>query len=195
MGVASIKNVGLQARNTQRTPLSGARAIPRKQGGRPAFHLRCSLSIEGIAGPVAIRLPLRCHWCSIHLGRCPCRGGLPGASPRPVRRPARRRVIRGRRLREAEFNAAEARLADAKAALERAKAAEERAAKARAAEVESATVKSSQARESEALLASARCTEDKAFADRRSVEEAAYSRSLAWHGAYHGYPYGAAPKF
>merc|ERR1711957_621098 len=87
------------------------------------------------------------------------------------------------------------RAATAEAALERAKAAEERAAKARAAEVESATVKSSQARESEALLASARCTEDKAFADRRSVEEAAYSRSLAWHGAYHGYPYGAAPKF
>merc|ERR1712086_958080 len=125
------------------------------------------------------------------------------------------RAAEERRLREAEFNAAEARLADAKAALERAKAAEERAAKgkyfncyvacigwliivvvaARAAEVESATVKSSQARESEALLASARCTEDKAFADRRSVEEAAYSRSLAWHGAYHGYPYGAAPKF
>merc|ERR1711957_1083076 len=100
------------------------------------------------------------------------------------------RAAEERRLREAEFNAA-----DAKAALERAKAAEERAAKARAAEVESATVKSSQARESEALLASARCTEDKAFADRRSVEEAAYSRSLAWHGAYHGYPYGAAPKF
>merc|ERR1711957_794828 len=83
------------------------------------------------------------------------------------------RAAEERRLREAEFNAAEA----------------------RAAEVESATVKSSQARESEALLASARCTEDKAFADRRSVEEAAYSRSLAWHGAYHGYPYGAAPKF
>jgi hypothetical protein len=105
------------------------------------------------------------------------------------------RAAEERRLREAEFKAAEARLADAKAALERAKAAEERAAKARAAEVEAATVKSSQARESEALLASARATEDKAFADRRSVEEAAYSRSLAWHGAYHGYPYGAAPKF
>merc|ERR1711865_1302491 len=88
------------------------------------------------------------------------------------------RASEERRLREAEFNAAE-----------------ERAAKARASEVEAATCKSSQARESESHLASARVNEDKAFADRRSVEEAAYSRSLAWHGSYHGYPYGAAPKF
>merc|ERR1719453_104788 len=96
------------------------------------------------------------------------------------------RACEERRLREAEFKAAEARLEDAKAALDRAVAAEERAKKARTAEVASAEAKAVEARASEECLAKARVDEDKAFQDRRAVEEASYARSLAF-GGYYGY--------
>merc|ERR1711981_392625 len=94
------------------------------------------------------------------------------------------RAAEERRLREAEFKAAEARLAEAKAALDRAKASEERAIQARAQEVAEAEGKAGQARAAEDSLASARADEEKAFQDRRSVEEAAYARSLAFGGYY-----------
>jgi hypothetical protein len=96
------------------------------------------------------------------------------------------RAAEERRLREAEFKAAEARLADAKAALDRAVAAEERATQARTAEVSAAEQRAIEARASEEQLAKARVDEDKAFQDRRCVEEAAYARSLAF-GGYYGY--------
>merc|ERR1711907_10001 len=98
------------------------------------------------------------------------------------------RASEERRLREAEFKAAEARLADAKAALDRAKANEERAIQARAKEVSEAEAKANEARAAEGSLASARADEEKAFQDRRSVEEAAYARSLAFGGYYGNTP-------
>merc|ERR1719502_39731 len=85
------------------------------------------------------------------------------------------RAAEERRLREAEFKAAEARLADAKAALDRAVAAEERAKAAASAEVAAAGETAVKARAAEEGLAKARVDEDKAFQDRRAVEEAAYA--------------------
>merc|ERR1711907_177893 len=103
-------------------------------------------------------------------------------------RSTEQKLAEERRLREAEFKAAEARLADAKAALDRAKANEERAIQARAKEVSEAEAKANEARAAEGSLASARADEEKAFQDRRSVEEAAYARSLAFGGYYGNTP-------
>merc|ERR1712178_630611 len=57
---------------------------------------------------------------------------------------------------------------------------------ARTAEVSAAETKATEARVSEESLAKSRVDEDKAFQDRRAVEEAAYARSMAF-GGYYGY--------